>query len=130
MTGARRSADRPGAGGPEDGAGTVLALGLVLVLATLVIGCAAVGAAVAARHRAATAADLSALAAADRSLGRAGGAPCAAAGSVAGANGADLTACAVEDDGSVSVAVSVGLPRPWHGLGTATARARAGRPPP
>jgi secretion/DNA translocation related TadE-like protein len=113
----------------EEGAGTVLALGIVAVLASLLLVCAALGAAVLARHRAAGAADLAALAAADRSVGRADGPPCLAAERAATANDAALTACRVEWDGSVSVEVSVPLPRPWQRLGTARARARAGRPP-
>jgi secretion/DNA translocation related TadE-like protein len=113
----------------EDGAGTILALGLVALLGCLVLACVALGSAVEARHRAAAAADLSALAAADRSLGRAAGAPCPAAVAVAQADGASVTSCEAAPDGSVTVVVSVRLPRPWDRLGVARARARAGRPP-
>lgn len=130
MSPARRSG--PGAAGPcaaDEGAGTVLALGLVAVLCTAVLACAALGAAVVGRHRAATAADLAALAAADRSVGRVDGPPCPAAASVARANGAALTGCVVGADGSVTVTTEATLPRPWAGLGVAQARARSGRPP-
>lgn len=113
----------------ESGSGTVLALGLVAVLASLVLVCVALGAAVVARHRAAAAADLAALAGADRSLGRVPGVPCAAADSAARANDAQLTGCRVDGDGSVMVNVQVRLPAPWARLGVAQAAARAGRPP-
>ena len=113
----------------EDGAGTVLALGLVAVLASLALATAALGSAVVARHRASAAADLAALAAADRQLGRAPGTPCPAAQAVASADGAELLSCSSAPDGSVSVVVVVRLPRPWSRAGVARAGARAGRPP-
>jgi secretion/DNA translocation related TadE-like protein len=116
--------------GPEEGAGTVLAVGLVAVLGTLILACAALGAAVASRHRAASAADLAALAGADRAVGRAMGEPCQAAANVARANAAQLTACRVDADGSVTVTVQVRLPSPWTTLGPAQARSRAGPAPP
>jgi secretion/DNA translocation related TadE-like protein len=115
--------------GADDGAGTVLALGLVAVVGCLLAACVALGSAVVARHRAAAAADLAALAAADRTLGRASGLPCPAAGAVATADDATVTSCAVAPDGSVTVEVAVRLPRPWGRLGVARAEARAGRPP-
>jgi secretion/DNA translocation related TadE-like protein len=111
----------------DDGAGTVLAIALVAVVCSLVVASAALGSAVLARHRASSAADLAALAGADRALGRTDGAPCSAAGAVARANQAALTSCAVSRDGAVSVEVAVRLPPPWHRLGVARARARAGR---
>jgi secretion/DNA translocation related TadE-like protein len=114
----------------DGGAGTVLALGLVAILCALVLACAGLGAAVVARHRAASAADLAALAGADRSLGRTPGDPCQAAAGVVRANDAVLTRCRVGPDGSVTVAVLVRLPPPWARLGTAAASARAGRDPP
>jgi secretion/DNA translocation related TadE-like protein len=127
----RRRPGRPDAGtgrraSCDSGSGTVLALGLVAVLASLVLVCAALGAAIVARHRAAAAADLAALAAADRSLGRAPGVPCAVAGEVTQANDARLTGCRVDGDGSVIVRVRVRLPAPWARLGVAEAAARAG----
>jgi secretion/DNA translocation related TadE-like protein len=126
----RGQARRPRAAPARDaGVGTVLAVGLVAVVSCLLLAVAALGSAVAARHRAGAAADLAALAAADRSLGRSPGVPCRAAAATALANRARVTACAVADDGSVTVVVSVGLPRPWDRLGIARARARAGRPP-
>ncbi len=111
----------------DDGAGTVLAICLVAVMASLVLACAGLGAAVIGRHRAAAAADLAALAGADRALGRSDGAPCPAAREVARVNGGVLAECTVSADGTVTVLVRVSLPRPWTGWGTAQARARAGR---
>jgi secretion/DNA translocation related TadE-like protein len=116
-------------GGRDDGAGTVLALSLVALLSCLVLAAAALGSAVVARHRASAAADLAALAGADRALGRATGSACPAAAAVAAAGGAALTGCTTGVDGSVTVTVAVRLPAPWASLGTAAASARAGRPP-
>lgn len=113
----------------DDGSGTVLAVGLVAVLAMLVLATTTLGAAVVARHRAATAADLAALAAADRTTGRASGPACLAAREVAATNNAALTGCTVDPDGSVTVTVQVSLPGSLRRLGSASARARAGRPP-
>ncbi len=114
-------------GDGDEGAGTVLVLGLVSVLCALVIAASGLGAAVVARHRAASSADLAALAAADRTLGRAPGGPCDAAGRVARANGGLLVGCRVDPDASVTVRVQVGLPGPWRRLGVAQAQSRAGR---
>ena len=127
--GVRSVSGPPRSRAPDDGAGTVLALGVVAVLGALVLACAALGSAVVARHRANAAADLAALAAADRTLGRIPGAPCPAAAAVAAADGAAVSSCTVAPDGSVTVAVSVGLPSPLDRLGVARAQARAGRPP-
>jgi len=95
----------------------VVVIGLVLTL-----GAARLGAAVVGRARAATAADAAALAAADSlALGDGGGEARAAAGRVAGANGARLLSC--DCAGTVAtVLVEVDVP----GLGAiAQARARA-----
>ncbi|MDP9219170.1 MAG: flp pilus-assembly TadE/G-like family protein [Actinomycetota bacterium] len=116
--------------GSDEGAGTVLAVGLVAMLGSLVLACAALGAAVVSRHRAASAADLAALAGSDRALGRATGEPCQAAASVARANATQLTSCRVDADGSVTVSVQVRLPPPWTTFGPAEARSRAGPAPP
>jgi secretion/DNA translocation related TadE-like protein len=120
---------RVGDGEREDGAGTVLALGLVALVVALVLAVAGVGEAVVARHRAAGAADLAALAGADRSSGRAPGLPCPAAAETARRNGASLVSCVVASDGSVTVRASCRLPRPWRRMGVASAVARAGHPP-
>lgn len=101
----------------------VLAVGLLVLVRSL---------AVLARHRAETAADLAALAAAAR-IG-AGGDPCAAAGTVASANGARLRSCVVSLDaggrsGTVRVRVVSTVRLPVVGAQPVSARARAGRLP-
>lgn len=104
---APRCSDRGWPGRRDEGAGSVLvlaAVGVVLVAAA-VAGVLAQG--VAARHRAATAADLSALAAADRlSSGHGPGEACTAAQEVAAANGGMLARCTVSGR-EVVVAVRV-----------------------
>ncbi|HEY3632859.1 MAG TPA: Rv3654c family TadE-like protein [Jatrophihabitantaceae bacterium] len=99
---------------------------LVGVLATLRSG------AVLARHRAESAADLAALAAAGRiGLGTDG---CAVARSVAAANGASLARCRLVLDpdgrsGTVDVAVTLAVHLPGVGSQRVLATARAGRLP-
>lgn len=95
----RLAADR------ERGSGTVIAVGLVGVLATLLIAGLLVAAVAVAGQRARTAADLASLAAAGQLLQ--GGSPtaaCAAGVEVAGAHGVDLVACEV-------TTTRAGLPR-------------------
>lgn len=123
MTGSETATET---GCPSDrGSGTVVALGLVAAVLTLLLSLLLLGAAVAARHRASVAADLAALAAADVVLGRADGSPCSRAAEVAGAQQAHLDACVVSGD-TVTVRVSA-VPRGVAAsLGKATARARAG----
>jgi secretion/DNA translocation related TadE-like protein len=109
----------------EEGGASVLVLAIVgalvaVLVATLVVGGVHVG-----QRRAATAADLAALAAADAAVGRRGGNPCEIGAQVAAANGADLGQCVV-DGARVLVGVGVVLP---GGL-RATSRARAGPPGP
>jgi secretion/DNA translocation related TadE-like protein len=108
----------------DTGSGTVLVLALAAVLAlvgTLLAGVAAVAVA---RHRAASAADLAALAAADRAL--AGRVPaCAAARRAAAAVAAGLLSCRLDRD-VADVVVVLRPPGPLGGLGQATSRARAG----
>ena len=111
---------RAGAGGgPDRGSATifVLAFGLLLVAAGL--AGAAVGTARVGRHEARTAADLGALAGAQRAIeGR--GVACAEAGRFVTANGAVMTACEVRGlDLVVRVEVSTVA-------GRARAAARAG----
>lgn len=103
----------------------VLGAGLVLLIlfgAVLLLLQSAVAA-----SRAATAADLSALAAADTLRGLRAGDPCAVAGEAAIRNGAALAGCAVNAaDQSVQVNTGVDVPLlPWPAAG----RARAGPPP-
>jgi secretion/DNA translocation related TadE-like protein len=93
---------------------------MVVVLLTVAGGSAYLGAAVAARHRAQSAADLAALAAAAR-LPAGAESACAQAAEVARAVRVDVVGCVV-DDLDVVITIEVGAPR-W---GRATAAARAG----
>lgn len=92
--------------GGDLGSGTIFALVLVAVLATIVLGSAAVGGSVVARHRAMAAADLAALAAAD-ALARADPEPCAKAEQIALVHGVDLVDCRTS---GLVVDVVVGAP--------------------
>ncbi|WTG93774.1 flp pilus-assembly TadE/G-like family protein [Kitasatospora sp. NBC_01560] len=106
----------------------------VWLVAFAVLGCAvftatlAVGAVVAARHRAESAADLAALAAADRLLLDADGG-CGRAAGIAGAQAATVVSCTVDREAD---AVEVVAEVPVRGLpvrlpvGPARARSRAG----
>lgn len=115
----------------DRGSGTVLAVGLVGVLATLLIAGLLVTATAMAGQRARTAADLAVLAVAGRALeGAAGESACAVGAQVAARHGASVVSCRV-------VATLDGLPRaevevskvvegtPW----AARARAAAGGVP-
>lgn len=115
---------RPGSRA-ERGSGTVLALGLGLVLVAVCWGVVLLGQALVASARAAAAADLSALAAADAERGLRSGAACAIAREVAELNGAALVGCDVEAEAR-AVRVRVEVPTPWA---PAAGRARAGPPP-
>jgi len=115
-------------GGRERGAGTVLVLGVVLVGLLVCSAGAVLGQAVVARHRAAAAADLAALAAADVLVGRAAGDACGAAGRVAGRGGARLVSCRPAGE-EVVVEVAVDVAGVLSGLGPARAAARAGPGP-
>lgn len=109
----------------ETGAGTVVAAGLALAMLLLLALVLGLGQAAVAAAKAAKAADLAALSAADSYRGLAPGDPCNTAVDVAARNGAVLTSCSLAGDFSVVVEVSVGTPLPWP----ATGLARAGRPP-
>lgn len=114
-------------GGADQGSGTVLVLGAGLVVLILSVAVLLMLQAGVAANRAATAADLSALAAADTLRGLRTGDPCTVAAEVATRNGAELASCTPESaDQSVQVATEVAvplLPLP------ATGQARAGPPP-
>ena len=109
----------------ERGSATVWVVALAGVLAAIGVAAVLVGAAVVGQHRATTAADLAALAAAEHAV-RGDPGVCAVAGEVAGANGARLTACAVGDAAVVDVAVAVPVRLGPLGVSLAGARARAG----
>ncbi len=120
-----------GCPGPDREAGSA---SIWLIALALLAGCAMVaglglGAAVAARHRAESAADLAALAAADRML-MDPAAACGEAARVARAQQARLTSCTVRSDWQQdSVEVSVEVPVSgllFSGLPPARGRARAG----
>jgi len=108
----------------ERGSGTIWVIVMIMLVASFAIGAAAVGGAVVARHRASSAADFAALAAAD-ALARAEADPCSAASRVAARYGGELTGCTV-DGMTVYVVVDMaagGLTGPSY---RATVRARAG----
>lgn len=126
----RQSEPFPAVDGFERGSNTVASLGLVCVL--LVLGLTLVGlvGVVSANHRAATAADLAALAGADAARGLTSGQPCAVAAGVAGRNGADLSDCALPSglSGTVDVRVTIPIEGPFAFLGSAEGLSRAGPP--
>lgn len=109
----------------ERGSATVWVVALSGVLAAIGVTVVLVGAAVVGRHRATTAADLAALAAAEHAVRGDPGA-CAAAEAVARANGARLTGCSVDGAAVVEVAVEVTVRLGPVGHHPAPARARAG----
>jgi len=117
----------------ERGSGTVLVTAAVAVVLLLGVAGLQVGAAASAAHRARSAADLSALAAASAlQEGRAD--PCGHAVLLAGRNSARVVDCRLGPDDSVLVRVTTDLELAWPGLSrTAAASARAGpadaRPP-
>lgn len=109
----------------ERGSGTVLAAGLALTMLLLTAVILGLGQAATAAAKAATAADLSALAAADVYRGLSEGDACQRAGEVAARHGAYLSECSLLSDLSVQVTVGVRTTLPWAAEG----KARAGPPP-
>jgi secretion/DNA translocation related TadE-like protein len=110
----------------ESGAGTVLALGLglLIIMAAVLVVLLAQSAVLA--SRAAAAADLAALAGADAARGITPGEPCAVAEEVARRNDASLLSCSEGDGATVQLRTELGT-RGF--LGAATGQARAGPPP-
>lgn len=106
----------------ERGAGGVLALAIVAMLAVLTLAAVAVGAALAQRQRVIAAADAGALAAADTALGIHPGIPCEEAARVVEASEATLVACDVE-----GVVATISVSARIAGV-LVTAEARAGPP--
>lgn len=106
----------------EGGAGTVLALALVMAVVTVGLSGAGLAAALTARQRVIGAADLSALAAADAASGAIGGVPCNIATGVATANGTRLRACDIH-----GLVVSVTVIGSFAGI-PVEASSRAGPP--
>lgn len=109
----------------EEGSATVWVVALAGLLAALGAVVVLVGAAVVARHRATSAADLTALAVAGRAV-LADPAACSVGEEVAAANGAGLTACTVDAGAVVTVEVTVPVRLGPLGVSTARAHARAG----
>ncbi|WP_431901545.1 Rv3654c family TadE-like protein [Nonomuraea sp. bgisy101] len=108
----------------ERGSATLWCVALSAVLFTVAMAFALVGMVRVAHHRAQSAADLSALAAARWALASPEKA-CAQASRLAARNGAELVRCALTE-ATVDVTVSVGLSLPGVGERTVHARARAG----
>lgn len=125
MTAAR--ANRPPSAVAERGAGTVAMIGLALAGLTLMTGLLVFAQALIGSARAATAADLSALAAADAVRGLRSEEPCGLAAQVAERNGADLAGCRL-DAAAGTATVSVDVPLPLLGGIGVTGQARAGPP--
>lgn len=111
----------------DRGAGSVLVLAAIMVVVAAFLVVATLAAGYASRHRAAAAADLAALAAADE-LRATGGDPCAAAERVSRANGAAMRQCAVEG-WEVEVVVAAAATGPLRWLADPARRARAGVEP-
>jgi len=114
----------------ERGSASIWVLGFVAMIVAVTLVSIARGTAVLARHELESAADLTALAAAEQ-IGRSGR-PCDAAGRIAIANWAVLARCTTERDpsgrsGTVTVSVTRTVRLPLIGARQVTARARAGR---
>lgn len=114
-----------GTGRRDGGSATVAVLGALGVILAITVGALLIVSAVVASHRAQSAADLAALAAAAALVG---GEPapsaCSAGAAVAVRNGARLASCRAGPDLSVELSVEVAATAAR--VGTATARARAG----
>ena len=126
--GARRPA---GLAAADRGSATIWVAIACLVTWLVALFALSVGGVIAARHRAASAADLAALAGA-QTLVAGGGDPCVAAQRVAAAAGARVVACDVLANRSLQVVAEAALPRllaRWPQLPPARARARAGVSP-
>jgi secretion/DNA translocation related TadE-like protein len=107
---------------PDDcGSGSILAVALLAVIVLFTVALAVASGLAVAGRRAATAADLAALAAADSASGLLPGIPCEEAARVAAANAALLGDCAI--DGQIAL-VTVKLLGRWPVHSTA----RAGPP--
>ncbi|GAB2737252.1 Rv3654c family TadE-like protein [Arthrobacter bambusae] len=110
----------------EHGSGTVLAVALGLVVMICLAAGLTLSQAMAMAHRAASAADLAALAGADAARGLTAGDPCVVASETAARHGASLSACTVGGDGIVEIRTELDRAAVF---GTATGRSRAGPPP-
>ncbi|KRF08231.1 hypothetical protein ASH00_00385 [Arthrobacter sp. Soil782] len=113
--------------GKETGSGTVLMTGVALAALLLLSVVVLFAQASVAASRAATAADLSALAGADAARGLRDGSPCAVAAEVASLQGARLTGCVIEGESGHIVRISTEVDS-IPALPPASGRARAGPP--
>ena len=111
----------------EAGVATVWAAAAVAVLTTVLAACLHLGAALLARHRAESAADLAALAAAREAVRGEGGA-CRRAAEIATAMGTEVARCRLVGWNAL-VEVRVAVPLALPGLTTASGRAMAGPDP-
>ncbi|MGL5859605.1 MAG: Rv3654c family TadE-like protein [Angustibacter sp.] len=109
----------------DEGSAAVLVLAVGMLAILLASALSLLGSAVIARHRAASVADLAALAAADVLVGRTVGSPCPAARAIATVSGATLSSCVVVD-GTALVSASVRPAGLAGRLGVARAWSRAG----
>jgi secretion/DNA translocation related TadE-like protein len=116
----------------DDGAGTILMLGIAAVICSMALAVALLGTALTARGRAQTAADLGALAAAQALIdGFEQAAACQAAATIITANRAIMTSCVSDTSTTIKIETEAELPGPGRsGLGQlrAHAQARAGPP--
>lgn len=129
----RRSSKTKPVMAPEAGNGTVLMLATVFVAFFGLVVVLMLSSASGAAAKAATAADLAALAGADAARALIPGEPCTVAGQSATTNGAVLTECTRQGPRSEIVRVSVKVPVSMVGwlppLSYSVAVARAGPPP-
>lgn len=117
--------DARSADAEDRGSGTVVAVGLIGLVASLLVVAVLLAAAVLAVHRARGAADLAAIGAARTVLlGGDQGRACREAAALVEANNADMESCSVRGD-DVSVEASVPLPAALRTLGHSRAHARA-----
>ncbi|WP_336885419.1 Rv3654c family TadE-like protein [Arthrobacter sp. FW306-2-2C-D06B] len=126
--GVRAGSARASDGGrvAEYGSGTILAVALGLAVMICMAAAFMLAQAVAMGHRAASAADLAALAGADAARGLTTGDPCVVASETAARQGASLSACTVGEGGIVEIRTELDRGAVF---GTATGRSRAGPPP-
>lgn len=116
---------------PDEGSGTVHGMTIAVLMCALLIVILLLGQAGISMHRAAKAADLAALAAADTARGLASGVPCDVARAVAQENGAVMDHCdlVTPEQTTVDVRTSIALFGPLEPLGPAVGISRAGPPP-
>ncbi|WP_284983351.1 Rv3654c family TadE-like protein [Arthrobacter sp. efr-133-TYG-118] len=126
--GVRADSARAGDGrrAAERGSGTILAVALGLVVMICMAAALTLAQAMAMAQRAASAADLAALAGADAARGLTTGDPCVVASETAARHGASLSACTVGEGGIVEIRTELDRGAVF---GTATGRSRAGPPP-